>query len=86
MTPSKCLFCYSFQDLAEYERLGDQVKIDAAILQDDGFNTDNPAYTCIVAELSDGHIVGYALYYYTYSTWVGKSVFLEDLYVQPAYR
>ncbi|KAJ8960978.1 hypothetical protein NQ318_020282 [Aromia moschata] len=50
------------------------------------FDTESPAFTCIVAELSDGHIVGYALYYYSYSTWVGKSILLEDIYVQPAYR
>ncbi|KAJ8965297.1 hypothetical protein NQ314_004226 [Rhamnusium bicolor] len=72
--------------LAEYEKLEHQVCIDDKILQKDGFDTENPAFTCIVAELSDGHIVGYALYYSSYSTWVGKSVLLEDLYVQPAYR
>lgn len=41
---------------------------------------------CYVAQTSDSQIVGYALFYYTYSTWLGKSVFLEDLYVQPVYR
>lgn len=72
--------------MAEYERLENQVKINDTVLQADGFDTDNPAFTCIVAELSDGHIVGYSLYFYSYSTWAGKSIFLEDLYVQPAYR
>lgn len=62
------------------------MKIDDKVLQKDGFDSDHPAFTCIVAELSDGHIVGYALYFYSYSTWAGKSIFLEDLYVQPAYR
>nr|CAI5849096.1 unnamed protein product [Callosobruchus analis] len=72
--------------LAEYEKLEHQVEINDKILQRDGFDSDSPAFTCIVAEISDGHIVGYALYYYSYSTWVGKSILLEDLYVQPAYR
>lgn len=72
--------------MAEYEKLEKQVKINDEVLQADGFDSANPAFTCIVAELSDGHIVGYALYYYAYSTWEGKSIFLEDLYVQPAYR
>uniref|UniRef100_G3QAU4 Spermidine/spermine N1-acetyltransferase family member 2b n=1 Tax=Gasterosteus aculeatus TaxID=69293 RepID=G3QAU4_GASAC len=31
-------------------------------------------------------IVGYALYFYTYSTWKGRSVYLEDLYVMPDFR
>lgn len=31
-------------------------------------------------------IVGYALYFYTYSTWKGRSVYLEDLYVMPEFR
>lgn len=62
------------------------MKIDESTLQRDGFDTDSPAFTCLVAEVSDGHIMGYALYYTCYSTWKGKSIFLEDLYVQPAYR
>ncbi|XP_019871335.1 thialysine N-epsilon-acetyltransferase [Aethina tumida] len=72
--------------LAEFEKLEDQVRIDAAVLQKDGFDTDSPAFTCLVAELSDGYIIGYALFYSSYSTWLGKSILLEDLYVQPAYR
>nr|CAD7397010.1 unnamed protein product [Timema cristinae] len=31
-------------------------------------------------------IVGYAIYYFSYSTWVGRCVYLEDLYVIPKYR
>lgn len=30
--------------------------------------------------------IGYALAYFSYSTWVGRSLHLEDLYVQPFYR
>jgi diamine N-acetyltransferase len=31
-------------------------------------------------------IVGYAVYYYTYSTWHGKAIYLEDIYVMAEYR
>nr|CAD7414363.1 unnamed protein product [Timema poppensis] len=31
-------------------------------------------------------IIGYAIYYFSYSTWVGRCVYLEDLYVIPKYR
>jgi GNAT superfamily N-acetyltransferase len=36
--------------------------------------------------LCDGKIVGYALYFFAYSTWVGKSLYLEDIYVKPDFR
>ncbi|XP_066143961.1 thialysine N-epsilon-acetyltransferase [Euwallacea fornicatus] len=72
--------------LAEFEKLEHTMTLDAVTLEKDGFESENPAFTCLVAELSDGYIVGYALYYTSYSTWLGRSIFLEDLYVQPAYR
>ena len=31
-------------------------------------------------------LIGFALFFFTYSTWEGKSVFMEDLYVQPSHR
>ena len=35
----------------------------------------------------DGHVAGYAVYYRTFSTFVGRAgVFLDDLYVRPEYR
>uniref|UniRef100_A0A8C6SEL9 Spermidine/spermine N1-acetyltransferase family member 2b n=1 Tax=Neogobius melanostomus TaxID=47308 RepID=A0A8C6SEL9_9GOBI len=61
-------------------------------LERDGF-CQNPFFECLVAEVSDEHrskdghtVVGYGLYYYTYSTWKGRSVYLEDLYVMPEFR
>lgn len=36
--------------------------------------------------VDDGKIVGSAIYFFAYSTWVGKSLYLEDLYVKPKYR
>lgn len=83
----KCkLMNFLFKELAEFEKLEDQVRINEEVLIKDGFETNNPAFTCLVAEASDGYIMGYALYFTCYSTWLGKSIFLEDLYVQPAYR
>lgn len=38
-----------------------------------------------VAEV-DERVVGYAIYYLSYSTWNGVCLYLEDLYVQPEYR
>jgi len=39
-----------------------------------------------VAEKSDGEIVGMALFYDVYYTWVGRSLYLDDLYVKEKYR
>lgn len=43
-------------------------------------------FSCFVVEQEDGKIIGMALYYFVYYTWVGKSLYLDDLYVQQAYR
>ncbi|GLV35772.1 uncharacterized protein CBL_01076 [Carabus blaptoides fortunei] len=74
------------EELATFENMPKHVKINATILERDGFDVPSPVFMCYVAESSHLEIVGYALFYYTYSTWLGKSVFLEDLYVQPTYR
>lgn len=31
-------------------------------------------------------MVGYGLYYFIYSTWTGRNIYLEDIYVKPEYR
>jgi GNAT superfamily N-acetyltransferase len=41
---------------------------------------------CHVAEV-DGEVAGFALWYLTFSTWVGRhGIYLEDLFVRPAFR
>ncbi len=43
------------------------------------------AFEFFVAEHSTG-VVGLALYFYSYSTWKGRSLYLDDLYVKPEFR
>ncbi|XP_063305891.1 thialysine N-epsilon-acetyltransferase-like isoform X2 [Pelobates fuscus] len=81
------------KELAEFEKLPDQVKTSADVLRRDGFEEPSPLFKCLVAELEekdreDGGpaIVGYALSYFIYSTWKGRALYLEDLYVMPAFR
>ncbi len=71
-------------ELAVYEREPDAVTITEADLLRDGWGPQ-PRFTCLVAE-ADGAVCGFALYYPIYSTWAGRSLYLEDLYVQSAYR
>ncbi|XP_054611845.1 thialysine N-epsilon-acetyltransferase-like isoform X2 [Dunckerocampus dactyliophorus] len=72
--------------------MSDQVKITCDELERDGFS-QIPLFECIVAEVSEENkskegftTVGYALYFYIYSTWKGRSMYLEDLYVMPEFR
>ena len=71
-------------ELAVYEREPDAVAIMEADLRRDGWGP-RPHFTCLVAE-TGGAVVGFALYHPIYSTWQGRSMYLEDLYVQPAHR
>lgn len=43
-------------------------------------------FECFVVETEDHEIIGMALYYFAYYTWVGKSLYLDDLYVKKAHR
>jgi GNAT superfamily N-acetyltransferase len=43
-------------------------------------------FECFVAETETGEIVGMALYFFAYFTWVGKSLYLEDIYIKESYR
>ncbi len=71
-------------ELAVYEREPDAVSITQADLLRDGWGPQ-PRFTCMVAEIAET-VCGFALYHPIYSTWQGHSLYLEDLYVQPAYR
>ncbi len=80
------------QELANYEKMPDGPKIGVEVLADDGFG-DEPFYQCLVAENSGAgegklqeKLVGYCLYFFTYSTWEGRCIYMEDLYVTPAAR
>ncbi|XP_028285116.1 diamine acetyltransferase 2 isoform X1 [Parambassis ranga] len=80
------------QELAEYEKVAEHVKITQRDLEQDGFSK-NPFFHGIIAEVpeqhktKEGHTkIGYALYFYSYSSWSGRAVYMEDLYVMPEFR
>ena len=72
------------KELALFEKAPEQVTNTVALMEVDGFG-DNPIYGMYVAE-SDGAIVGISIYYYRYSTWKGRRLYLEDIIVTEAER
>ena len=43
-------------------------------------------FQCFVAETEKKEIIGIASYFIAYYTWVGKSLYLDDLYVKESHR
>jgi GNAT superfamily N-acetyltransferase len=73
------------RELAVYEREPDAVEATEALIRQALFGAA-PVASCHVAEL-DGEVVGFALWYVTFSTWKGAAgLWLEDLFVRPAAR
>jgi GNAT superfamily N-acetyltransferase len=71
--------------IAEYERLAHEVKATQPLLREHGFGPRR-VFQAILAE-RDGTAVGFALYFFTFSTFTGRpTLYLEDLFVVPDER
>jgi len=72
-------------ELAIYEKAEHEVKTDAAGIRDSLFAERATAHGLICEH--QGRPIGYAVYFFNYSTWLGKhGLYLEDLYVSPEAR
>jgi len=70
--------------LAEYERLSDMVTADADTLREWVFDKKKAE---VIFVLLDEIEVGFALYFYNFSTFLGRAgIYIEDLYILPEYR
>jgi GNAT superfamily N-acetyltransferase len=78
------LLCTMIRELAEFEHELDLVTITEEELARDGFG-ENPRFRALIADL-EGQAAGYALIFDYYSTWEGRGLFLEDLFVREAFR
>ena len=67
------------KELALYERAPDEVTNTISLMESDGFGA-NPVFGMFVA-VKEKRIVGISVYYWRYSTWKGKRLFLEDIIV-----
>ncbi|GAB3900900.1 GNAT family N-acetyltransferase [Larkinella knui] len=72
------------QELALYEKAPHEVTNTPEQMLKDGFG-ENPLFGVLVAEV-ENKIVAMSLYYYRYSTWKGKRLYLEDIIVNEAFR
>ncbi|SEB63239.1 hypothetical protein SAMN02787142_0075 [Burkholderia sp. WP9] len=81
---TSAIFALTYE-LAEFESLTHVFVATEEGLRDALFGA-RPSIEALVAE-SEGRIVGYALFFHNYSSFVGKrGLYLEDVYVQPSQR
>ena len=72
------------RQLAEYEKLLDQVIADEALLKEQLFEKQQAE---VIFALEDGKETGFALFFHNFSTFLGRSgLYLEDLFVLPEHR
>ncbi|HAW51087.1 MAG TPA: GNAT family N-acetyltransferase [Flavobacteriales bacterium] len=72
------------KELADFEKGLHLVTVTESDLLRDGFGK-NPLFHALIAE-KNLEIHGMAVYFYTYSTWNGKTLYLEDLIVSESSR
>lgn len=72
-------------ELAIYEEAEDEVIATETDIRESLFAADSTT-SALICEL-DGQAIGFAVYFFNYSTWLGKhGLYLEDLYVSPEFR
>ena len=72
-------------ELARYEQAEHEVEATVETVRESIFG-EGSQVDALICEL-DGEAIGFAVYFYNYSTWLAKpGLFLEDLYVSPEHR
>lgn len=72
------------RELARYEKLEEEVVATEEILEEWLFDKEKAE---VIFAVADGREVGFALFFHNFSTFLGRAgLYLEDLYVEPAYR
>lgn len=71
--------------LAMEEKAADEVEADSRQIEKTMFTEDATSHAVICEK--DGVPIGFAVYFFNYSTWQGKNgIYIEDLYILPPYR
>ncbi|MFT4603306.1 MAG: GNAT superfamily N-acetyltransferase [Rhodothermales bacterium] len=75
------------RELAAYEKLSDEVEADEGALASHLARDASPRCEAVIAEGENGEPLGFALYYWSYSTFLTSwGIYLEDLFVREAHR
>lgn len=73
------------QELANYEHAPDEVEVSLEEMQEAGFGKNN-VFDAFVACADGEGVIGMAIFYTGYSTWKGKTLYLEDFLVTREWR
>lgn len=49
-------------------------------------NSEKELFNCFIAETTEKQIVGYATFFFSYHTWIGKCLYMDDLCVKESFR
>ncbi len=73
------------REMAQYDRLSEEVGVSEEDIARDGFGP-SPKFRAVIADW-DGQVAGYAVFFEFYSTFQGRAgLFLDDIFVRPAFR
>ncbi|MEV6676093.1 GNAT family N-acetyltransferase [Streptomyces erythrochromogenes] len=74
------------RELAEYEKVPHEARATEEQLREALFG-ERPAVFAHIAETDEGEVVGFSVWFLSFSTWRGvHGIYLEDLYVRPGVR
>lgn len=83
--PDAKLILAMIAELAEYEKALHEVVASQQDIEESLFAAESKS-EALICEI-DGEAAGYAVFFTSYSTWLGKNgIYLEDLYVSPRFR
>jgi len=70
-----------FREFAKFEKQEHMMtnSLDKMLNEKDYFH-------CFVAQTSNNELAGYVTYFFAYYTWIGKSLYMDDLYVRKKFR
>jgi GNAT superfamily N-acetyltransferase len=70
--------------LAEFELAPEEVTVSEIDYLENGFN-EHPLFECNLIYVGE-ELAGFCLWYFRFSTWKGKRLYVEDLYIEEKFR
>ena len=70
-----------FKEFALFEKVPEKM-----INSTEQMRKEKDFFNCFIAETPKKEIIGYAIFFYFYLSWSGKSLYMDDLYVKEKFR